>query len=95
MLTVKKIAIPSYNLLADLIIAALNRHQRTLSEITDDCLTENQRTHLDNLLEKEPISGTEEGEIPSHIAKEAASIHPASENQSKSGRLRYRADTLS
>ncbi len=52
-LTRKKIAIPSYNVLADLIIAALNRHQRTL--------TENQRTNLDNLLEKEPISGTEEG----------------------------------
>lgn len=60
-LTVKKIAIPSYNVLADLIIAALNRHQSALNEIIDSCLTENQRTHLDTLLEKEPSSGTEEG----------------------------------
>lgn len=60
-LTVNKIAIPSYNALADLIIAALNRHQRTLSEIIDSCLTEYQRTNLDNLLEKEPSSSTEEG----------------------------------
>lgn len=60
-LTVKKIAIPSYNALADLIIAALNRHQHTLSEIINDCLTENQRTNLDNLLEKEPSNSTEEG----------------------------------
>lgn len=60
-LTVKKIAIPSYNVLADLIIAVLNRHQHTLSEIIDDCLTENQRANLDNLLEKEPGNGTDEG----------------------------------
>ena len=60
-LIVKKIAIPSYNLLADLIVSALNSHQRTLSEIIDDCLTENQRTHLDTLLEKEPSNSTEEG----------------------------------
>jgi hypothetical protein len=57
----KKIAIPSYNMLADLIVAALNRHQHTLSEIIDDCLTENQRTNLDNLLEKEPGNDTDEG----------------------------------
>ena len=60
-LTVKKIAIPSYNVLADLIVAALNSHQRTLSEIIEACLTENQRTNLDTLLEKEPSNGTEEG----------------------------------
>ncbi|MEN9898584.1 MAG: hypothetical protein RLZZ66_2233 [Pseudomonadota bacterium] len=60
-LIVKKIAIPSYNVLADLIVSALNSHQRTLSEIIDDCLTENQRTHLDTLLEKEPSNSTEEG----------------------------------
>ena len=60
-LTVKKIAIPSYNVLADLIVAALNRHQRSLSEIIEACLTENQRTNLDTLLEKEPSNGTEEG----------------------------------
>jgi len=60
-LAVKKIAIPSYNVLADLIVAALNRHQRSLSEIIEACLTENQRTNLDTLLEKEPSNGTEEG----------------------------------
>jgi TnpA family transposase len=60
-LTVKKIAIPSYNVLADLIVAALNSHQRTLSKIIEACLTENQRTNLDTLLEKEPSNSTEEG----------------------------------
>jgi len=60
-LTVKKIATPSYNVLADLIISVLNRHQHTLSEIIDDCLTENQRANLDSLLEKEPGNGTDEG----------------------------------
>lgn len=60
-LTVKKIAIPSYNVLADLIVAALNSHQRSLSEIIEAFLTENQRTNLDTLLEKEPSNGTEEG----------------------------------
>ena len=60
-LTRKKITIPSYNVLADLIVSALHRHQRTLSEIVDDCLSENQRTKLDDLLEKEPSNGTEEG----------------------------------
>lgn len=60
-LTVKKIVIPSYNVLADLIVAALNSHQRTLSKIIVACLTENQRTNLDTLLEKEPSNSTEEG----------------------------------
>ena len=60
-LTVKKIAIPSYNVLADLIVTALNSHQRTLSKIIEACLTENQRTNLDTLLEKEPSNSTEEG----------------------------------
>jgi Domain of unknown function (DUF4158) len=60
-LTVKKIAIPSYNVLADLIIAALNSYQGTLSKIIEASLTENQRTNLDTLLEKEPSNSTEEG----------------------------------
>ncbi len=59
-LTIKKIAIPSYNVLADLIVAALNNHQRTLNKIIETCLTENQRTNLDTLLEKEPSNSTEE-----------------------------------
>lgn len=60
-LTIKKIAIPSYNVLADLIVAALNNHQRTLNKIIETRLTENQRTNLDTLLEKEPSNSTEEG----------------------------------
>ena len=60
-LTREKIAIPSYNVLTDLIVSALHRHQRTLSEIVDDCLSENQRAKLDELLKKEPGNGTGEG----------------------------------
>lgn len=56
-LTHKRIAIPSYNVLADLIVSALNRHQHTLSEIINECLSENQRTGLDDLLEKAPGEG--------------------------------------
>ena len=60
-LTRKKIEIPSYNVLADLIVAAFNRHQRMLSAIVDECLSEKQRDKLDELLEKEPGDGTDEG----------------------------------
>jgi TnpA family transposase len=59
-LTRKKIEIPSYNVLADMIVAALNQHQRKLSEIIDDCLSKTQRAKLDELLEKEPATGTDE-----------------------------------
>jgi len=61
LLTRKKIEIPSYNVLADMIVAALNQHQRLLNEIIDDCLTATQRTKLDELLEKESGDGTDEG----------------------------------
>lgn len=57
----KKIVIPSYNVLADLIVAELNRYQATLSEIVADCLGEPQRAKLDALLEKEAVGETEEG----------------------------------
>lgn len=60
-LTRKKIALPSYNVLANLIVAALSRHQRALSEIIDACLSETQRGKLDELLEKEPGSGGNAG----------------------------------
>jgi TnpA family transposase len=60
-LTRKKIEIPSYNVLADMIVVGLNLHQRTLAEIIDDCLSETQRAKLDELLEKEPADGTDEG----------------------------------
>jgi TnpA family transposase len=61
LLTRKKIEIPSYNVLADMIVAALNQHQRTLSKIIDDSLGATQRARLDELLEKEPADGTDEG----------------------------------
>ncbi len=61
MLNRLKITVPTYNVLADLIIAALTHHQRTLSQIVDDHLNKNQRTKLDELLEKEPGNGTDGG----------------------------------
>ena len=60
-LTRKKIAIPSYNVLADLIVEAINHHQHRLSKIIEDCLNENQYSKLDELLEKEPGNGTGAG----------------------------------
>jgi hypothetical protein len=59
-LTREKIEIPSYNVLADLMVSSLHRQQRTLSEIIDHCLNENQRTKLNELLEKDPGNGTGE-----------------------------------
>ena len=53
-LTRKKIALPSYHTLATLIVAGVNHHQHTLSQIIDDGLSESQRGRLDELLEKEP-----------------------------------------
>ncbi|ODN41583.1 hypothetical protein BGC07_15885 [Piscirickettsia litoralis] len=48
------IALPSYNVLADLIITEINHQRVLLGEIVDGCLSENQRQKLDDLLEKEP-----------------------------------------
>jgi TnpA family transposase len=61
LLTRKKIEIPSYNVLADMIVTALHQHQRALNEVIDDCLGATQRAKLDELLEKEPADGTDEG----------------------------------
>ena len=60
-LTRKKIAIPSYNVLADLIVTAINRHRRALSDIVAASLSEKQRATLDALLEKESDNGASEG----------------------------------
>src|ERR1017187_3088775 len=60
-LTRRKIVIPSYNVLADLIVAELNRYQVALTEIVADSLREKERAKLDELLEKEPSGGDEEG----------------------------------
>jgi Domain of unknown function (DUF4158) len=61
LLTRKKIEIPSYNVLANMIVATLNQHQRMLNEVIDDCLTATQRAKLDELLKKESCDGTDEG----------------------------------
>jgi len=61
LLTVQKFEIPSYDVLADLIVAATNHHRRELSDIVAANLTEQQRITLDALLEKEPSDGTSEG----------------------------------
>jgi len=60
-LTRKKIAIPSYNVLADLIVTAINWHRRVLSDIVAANLSEKQRATLDALLEKESNNGASEG----------------------------------
>jgi hypothetical protein len=60
-LTRRKIALPSYAVLATLVIAAVTHHQRALSRIIDDSLTDSQRTRLDALLEKEPETGAANG----------------------------------
>lgn len=49
----RKIALPSYNQLAHLIVAALKRRQQVLSKIIDTSLSAAQRLLLDALLEKE------------------------------------------
>jgi TnpA family transposase len=60
-LTRKKIEIPTYNLLADLVVAAMDQRQQTLSDIIDSSLTESQREKLDALLAKAPVDGEEDG----------------------------------
>ena len=60
-LTRKKITIPSYNILADIIVDAINNRQYRLNEIIKDCLNEDLYIKLDELLEKEPGNGTDEG----------------------------------
>ena len=60
-LTRQKIEIPSYNVLAGLIVTAINRHRRSLSAIVEASLSKKQRIALDTLLEKEPDNGTSEG----------------------------------
>ena len=56
----KKIAIPSYPVLASMIAVAITNYQRELERIVDARLTESLRKKLEELLEK--TSGTEESE---------------------------------
>ena len=60
-LTAKKIEIPTYNVLANLVVAAMEEHQEGLSDIVDVCLTESQRQKLDALLSQAPVDGAEDG----------------------------------
>jgi len=60
-LTRQKIQIPSYNVLAGLIVTAINRHRRELSTIVEAGLSKKQRASLNALLEKEPNNGTSGG----------------------------------
>jgi len=60
-LTRRKIALPSYTVLAALVAAAVTHHQRALSRIIDDNLTDGQRARLDALLEKAPEAGAANG----------------------------------
>jgi len=57
-LTRKKIALPSYNILASLIVTAINHHQRNLNEIVKSNLTKIQKETLDVLLEQVTGSGS-------------------------------------
>ena len=59
-LTNKKIAMPSYAILADLIVAAINDYQRELGHIITASLTESQREKLNSLLVKETRYGTDD-----------------------------------
>jgi hypothetical protein len=52
-LTRKKITLPTYNLLADLIVEAINQHLQTLGDAVEKSLTKSQCEKLDGLLEKE------------------------------------------
>jgi TnpA family transposase len=60
-LTAKKIEIPSYNVLADLVVVALEQRQDALGDIIDDSLTPSQRQKLDALLAKAGVDGAEDG----------------------------------
>ena len=60
-LTRKKIEIPTYNLLANLIVAAMDQRQQALSDIIENSLTPAQREKLDALLEKAPVDGAGDG----------------------------------
>jgi hypothetical protein len=95
-LTRRKIALPSYAVLATLVIAAITHHQRALSRIIDDSLTVSQRARLDALLEKEPETGAADGwRYRLTLLKKTLPVHPAVKDQSQSGGPGDLADALS
>ncbi len=62
-LTRKKIEIPTYNVLANLIVAAMDQRQQALSDIIESSLTESQREKLDALLTKAPVDDAVDGAV--------------------------------
>jgi hypothetical protein len=60
LLTSKKIALPSYAILAGLIVAAIHSYQRELGQIIDAGLIETQRDKLNALLEKDARTEADE-----------------------------------
>lgn len=60
-LTRKKITLPTYNLLADLIIEAINLHLQNLAETVEKSLNKKQCEKLDDLLEKETTTDGSSG----------------------------------
>jgi len=60
-LTRQKIEIPSYNVLTEMIVTAINLHRHELSAIVEAGLSKTQRASLDALLEKEPDNGMSGG----------------------------------
>ena len=61
LLTREKVVLPSYNVLADLTVAAIDHHHARLLKTVNDHLSKTQRDQLDALLEKEPDNGGGEG----------------------------------
>ncbi|SJM90998.1 hypothetical protein CRENPOLYSF1_170044 [Crenothrix polyspora] len=59
-LTRKEISLPSYNVLAALIVEAINEHQHGLNRIIEASLNKAQQDTLDALLEKATGSGSDE-----------------------------------
>lgn len=59
-LTRKEISLPSYNVLAALIVEAINEHQHGLNEIIKTGLNQAQQDMLDALLEKVTGSGSDD-----------------------------------
>ena len=60
-LTRMKIEIPTYHLLAKLVVVAMDLRQKALSDIIESSLTESQREKLDALLAKAPVDGAQDG----------------------------------
>lgn len=60
LLTRKEISLPSYNVLAALIVEAINEHQHGLNKIIENSLNKVQQDILDALLEKATGSGSDD-----------------------------------